>query len=269
MISIQYHAEKKILDPFFLSYNLHRTQIITGADSTHYKSLVQLLDNLQIQIGKYKGLKIIVWDLGLDKEQLIEIEKRFPKFCILKRFNYSQYPSWFNIKINAGEYAWKPTIIKASLDKKKSHFKYMIWLDSGNLVVNLDEFSLLFPLLNERLIYSPPSSGNIPAWTHPKTLEYFKVYEWNVDIRKFRNRSGGLLAFNISNPKVKEFIASFALLASQKDCIAPEGSSRKNHRQDQALFSLLYYQFMNKYMDQLLTNNSERYLGITAQNDVD
>ena len=267
--SIRYHFTKKISDPFLLWCNLYRTLIITGADHSHYKTLVQWLVNMQNKMVRHKGVQIIVWDLGLKNEERMELEKRFSKFCKFKTFDYSQHPPWFNISINAGEYAWKPAIIKASLDLKSYSAKYLIWLDSGHLITDLDEFSQLYPLLNDRHLYSPPSSGNIEDWTHPKTLEYLKVDAQDINIREQRNRSGGLLAFKISNSKVRELICEFSLLAHEKECIAPEGSSRKNHRQDQALFTILYYQYIKQYMSQLYTNNSERYLGITGHNDVD
>ena len=267
--SIQYHFRKKIADPFWLWCNLYRTQIITGADHTHYKTLEQWLVNMHNKIGKYNGLQIIVWDLGLSKNERNELESRFSKFCEFKTFDYSKHPPWFNISINAGEYAWKPAIIKASLDIRSRRAKYLIWLDSGHLITDLDEFSLIFSLLNNRLIYSPPSSGNIHDWTHPKTLEYLKVDTWNIDLNELRNRSGGLLAFKTTNPNVKKLITNFSSLAHIKECIAPTGSSRENHRQDQAVYTLLYYQFINKYVGQLPTINSERYLGITGHNDID
>jgi hypothetical protein len=33
----------------------------------------------------------------------------------------------------------------------------------------------------------------------------------------------------------------------RRECIAPEGSDRSNHRQDQAVFTILYYKYQEKY----------------------
>jgi hypothetical protein len=47
-----------------------------------------------------------------------------------------------------------------------------------------------------------------------------------------------------------------------KNCIAPNGSNRQNHRQDQAVFSILFYKYLNT------SSFSNNYLGYTIHNDV-
>ena len=80
------------------------------------------------------------------------------------------------------------------------------------------------------------------------------------------NRNGAILGFNITNPDVINFIKEFARCASIKDCIAPEGSSRQNHRQDQAVFTILYYDFVDKHTGVEIGNS---YFDITIHNDID
>lgn len=46
----------------------------------------------------------------------------------LRRFRYSAHPSYFNISEHAGQYAWKPVIIKTVVDE----FGRALWVDSGN-----------------------------------------------------------------------------------------------------------------------------------------
>ena len=55
-----------------------------------------------------------------------------------KIFDYSKYPSWFNINIEAGQYAWKPVIIYDTFLEFQNEI--IIWMDAGNLIHdNLDK----------------------------------------------------------------------------------------------------------------------------------
>jgi hypothetical protein len=124
--------------------------------------------------------------------------------------------------------------------------KYVFWFDSGNLIVSEKKFSELYELLNKYKIYSPVSSGVISQWTHVGMLRYLGLAGVAKDIYGLRNRSGGLVGFNVSDVRIKSFITEFARLASIRECIAPLGSSRVNHRQDQSLLSIMYYQFIHR-----------------------
>ena len=110
-------------------------------------------------------------------------------------------------------------------------------MDAGNLVVK--------PLLWLRKItkkigmYSPGSEGSIADWTHPRTLELLDV---SYSLLGKRNLSGACVAFNYQNPKARELALKWKQCALIKECIAPSGSNRNNHRQDQALLSVLAHQ---------------------------
>jgi arginyl-tRNA--protein-N-Asp/Glu arginylyltransferase len=62
------------------------------------------------------------------------------------------------------------------------------------------------------------------------------------------------------------FLEKFNECASTKECIAPVGSSRANHRQDQAVFTILYYKFM---MTHPSYTNIKSYFGINIHRDCD
>ena len=69
---------------------------------------------------------------------------------------------------------------------------------------------------------------------------------------------------------VKEFIEYFYKCACDKECIAPESSSRLNHRQDQAVFTILYYKYLNKFKFKNYSNSHWKiFLGYTIHNDLD
>eukprot|EP01084_Bolivina_argentea_P155807 271510_1 len=61
------------------------------------------------------------------------------------------------------------------------------------------------------------------------------------------NRNGAIIAFDYDVQWVQQFVEDWKDCAMVKACIAPQGSSRANHRQDQAALTLLFYQYNNIY----------------------
>jgi hypothetical protein len=83
--------------------------IVTGASNNHYLSLINLIDSF---VEKNTKNNLIVYNLGLDYDKWNFIQEKYKNAIFLyKIFDYAKYPSWFNINIEAGQYAWKPTII--------------------------------------------------------------------------------------------------------------------------------------------------------------
>jgi hypothetical protein len=56
-----------------------------------------------------------------------------------------------------------------------------------------------------------------------------------------RSVNGACVCFDTSEPRARALLAEWARLALIEACIAPPGSSRKNHRQDQALLGVLVH----------------------------
>lgn len=228
---------KKILRDFFwnFSYLLNskpispnrRMTIVTAADSTHEKSLGNLLDSITIHAPQ---AHVLIWDLGLSLNQRKILEEKFRSYAF-KDFNFDLYPSYFNIKIDSGQYAWKPVIISESAKLLEG---FLLWLDAGNkLIGKLDKVK---KLINKNGLYSPYSGGNIKAFTHKSTLDYF-----SFPARKLlkRNCNGAIIGFKLASPCVAGLIDDWKNCALNKDCIAPYGSNRENHRQDQSVLTIL------------------------------
>jgi hypothetical protein len=204
--------------------------IVTGADSSHYKSLCQFLSSL---FKHEPDIKAVVLDLGLTGHERYSLMGTFPS-AELRLFNYSQYPDYLNIKVNAGEYAWKPVILCDVLNEFKC---CVCWMDAGNLVTR--PLVWLRRIVNSVGMYSPNSSGVIVDWTHPKTLEFLKATN---NILHKQNLNGACVAAKYQSPKARDLVAQWKKYALIKKCIAPSGSSRKNHRQDQAVLSVIAHQ---------------------------
>ena len=83
--------------------------IITGASDNHYLTLMNMIDSFIKYNDRHK---LIIYNLGLEETKWNNIKEKYNnKGFIFKIFDYSKYPEWFNINIEAGQYAWKPTII--------------------------------------------------------------------------------------------------------------------------------------------------------------
>jgi len=253
-----------------LKYRLHRVPstapilFITGASANHFKTLLQFLCNFSGLKIRNPEINLVVWDLGLTPYQLDFLKSQFSHFEY-KRFEFDKYPDWFDIAKEGGRYAWKPQIIASSVEMALQKNTYLLcWADAGNLFQGKD-LGPLIHYLEKYGIYSPDSSGKVRNWTHPKMLECFKVSSWSFSALDLPMRNASFMGFNLQNQSVRNFIHDFQEKASVLECIAPEGSNKSNHRQDQSLFTLLYY----TYLYDLKYPYNDQYLGFTVQNDVD
>jgi uncharacterized protein DUF1647 len=229
----------------------HDLTIVTGADSSHAASLLQMLASVR---QHEPDVPVIAYDLGMAAQDLERLRSRFPT-VVLKTFEYARYPSYFNIKINAGEYAWKPVIIADTLDETK---RSVCWMDAGNVV--LGKLTWIRRVLNATGFYSPRSSGTLRDWTHPKTLAYLRADDALLDSR---NLNGACIAISCKHENAMAMARRWAECAKTRECIAPEGSSRANHRQDQAVLSVLAHQFG------LTARVPTEYLGFLTHQDLE
>lgn len=204
----------------------------TAADETHSSSLLQFLRSVQALPGVQE---VFVWNLGLPEKQLAIIKKQF-SFVELRNFDFAAYPAYFDIKRESGQYAWKPTLIDSTLEElDRVRFKgFLVWCDAGNVI--LSRLWWVRMLAARRGLFSPFSAGLIKDWTHKETTNYFSLEPQQLDQR---NANGAFVAIDSTSGPARSVIKSWAQLAQIKNVIAPPGSSRANHRQDQAVLSCL------------------------------
>lgn len=211
--------------------------IVTGSDHIFFDSLIQLIENIE----KYESSSnLIVYDLGMEIKQIETIKQNYPKI-ILKPFEFSQYPEFVGIRDEhnkLGHYAWKSAIIRKEIS---AHSGLVLWFDTGNLINK--KLTYLKIALTAFGFYSPHSDGNISDWTHQGTIDYLFVEK---NILKKSNLTGGLVGVNTSNKNVVKLIKNWEKYSLNQQCIAPEGSNRDNHRQDQSILSILRYQSEQK-----------------------
>lgn len=207
--------------------------IVTAASSNHFRCLTHLLYSISLF---EPTTPVIIYDLGL---KAIETKKLNNTACDLRRFAFESYPPHLNIAVERGQYAWKPVLIAEVLNEIRGS---LLWLDAGNLIHA--KLKKVRQTLADRGFYSPTSSGTIADWTHPETLKHLDVAP---EILGKRNRNAAIVGFNANHDGIKHMAERWKECALDINCIAPRGSNRSNHRQDQAVLSVLAYQFQKQY----------------------
>jgi Protein of unknown function (DUF1647) len=251
---LKYFLRRIELFPFlFFPYDLKSNSliIVTGSDSSHHKSLCQFLSSLFLH---EPDIKTVVFDLGLTEPERQYLKKVFPSIE-LRPFDYSQYPDYFNIKINAGEYAWKPVILCDIVNEFKC---CVCWMDAGNLITQ--PLFWLRKITNALGMYSPHSNASISDWTHPKTLKFLSASNYLLNKP---NLSGNCIAINYRSHKARDLVNQWKECALVRGCIAPEGSNRNNHRQDQAVLSVIAHQ------SGIVKGMPTRHYGFRIHQDID
>lgn len=204
--------------------------LVTGADWTHGQTLLQYLASVR---RWEPDIEVIVYDLGLRADQREAVAAIVTPGQI-KAFDFGAYPDYFDISRNAGEYAWKPVILAGEMAQRDAP---VCWMDAGNLVVK--PLRQIRSVLRRRGFFARSSSGKVPEWTHPGMLQWMGLPpDWGQD---FFNLAGGCVGVDPRHPLARQVIEEWARCAMIRRCIAPEGSSRANHRQDQALLTVLAY----------------------------
>jgi hypothetical protein len=232
--------KKLILSPFrifgLLFLRNKNITIVTGASSNHFKSILQLINS--IKLLEEGNFEVIVYDLGLNKEERDFFKKKNPDI-VLKEFDYSNYPSFFNIEINAGAFAWKPTIIYNEYNLLKKN-DYILWLDAGCFLTK--SLFLVRMVLWFDGLYCTFSGGIINKYTHIKTLEAIG----QEDINGLKMFQASTIGLKVGSTKNDVLMNSWYNNSCQESIISPDGSNLSNHRYDQSLLSIEIYKSYKK-----------------------
>lgn len=212
-------------------YNIkYKYVFITGSSENHEICMLNLL----LSVLRYHNeFLFCIWDLGLSKEMIKYFKRLEKEYNMIKifKFNYDNYPSYVNINKNFGEYAWKPIIIK----KSYYYFKRpIIWLDAGCIITG--SINCIIKYIKEKDVWSTYAKHSIRKYTHIGTINYF-----NIDYNLLWNKccSAGTIAFMYPSKLARIIIDRWYKCAIIKECLAPRGSNKWNHRQDQTAFSII------------------------------
>jgi len=213
--------------------------VVTAASSNHYGALCQMLVSLQ----RLKA-RVECYDIGLTREEA----RALPRWegVTHHRFDYDRYPPHMNVEVNAGEYAWRPIIVAEVVERSRAQ-EYpsdVLWADAGCYFDSLT--AIADRIATSGGLWARRSAGTMREWTHPLMFSYLDADPAQYGDRP--NADATLVGFGIASasPADREAVYHNIVLpwkacAMVKDCIAPRGSSRKNHRQDQAVLSYLLH----------------------------
>lgn len=210
-------------------------KVVTAASSNHAGALRYLLESL-----RRLDARVDCYDLGLSASERASLPK-WPQL-VLHRFNYEAYPRYLDIEVNAGEYAWKPVIVAEVVERARAEGgrEHVLWCDAGTYFDALNPVDQLIG--DSRGVWVRRSSGTMRQWTHPGMLTYFKADFHHYGDRP--NADATLIGFATGHAEeavrervYHEIVVPWRACALTRDCIAPPGSSRTNHRQDQAALS--------------------------------
>tara|TARA_B100001996_G_C18619135_1_gene576958 strand:- start:410 stop:1264 length:855 start_codon:yes stop_codon:yes gene_type:complete len=206
---------------------------VSAIDKNFFERVLSLLDSYKFNLKN----EFILYDLGVTKEQYEYLNKTY-SFVNLRKFDFENNPEfiskYFGEKL--GNYAWKPVIINNLLNEYKSK---VVWLDAGNVLQR--KIIFLKILLTAKKLIVTRSSNKIKKWTHPKTIEYIGL---NEKYLSKNNYAGGLVGFDYHSKKAINISERWAHYSKIEECISPPGSSRENHRQDQAVLTVLLYKYL-------------------------
>lgn len=235
--------------------------IVTGANHNHFESLKQFVASV---ITFESSSRLVVFDLGLTPSQLIELNELTSANSLIeiKEFLFDKYPSHMNIEVNAGEYAWKPIIISEICSQFE---EFVLWCDSGNIIDK--RLSWIRRIVQRDGIYCPYSSGTVTDWTHPGMLRFLNI---DYKHRSRKNLNAAVIGLNPRVPYIAKLVCDWRICALNVDCISPAGSSRINHRQDQAALTVIALQNgIIKAGRPRFVNRLWEPLGLRIQCDVD
>lgn len=171
--------------------------------------------------------------MHLSSSQIRELGERAPRATI-RIFNFSQYPDYMDMEKRAkGEYAWKPVIIREMLDTTASA---VLWLDSSVKAQDSKTIGKIMKQIEDVGYVTSRTSGDMRKWVHPGMLSYLNLS------RDFNGPmcNGAVVGFSgKQNAVYEKLVVPWEECALVEECIAPRGSSRANHRQDQAALSVL------------------------------
>ena len=206
--------------------------IATACSSNHFVPLTRLL----ISIRRYEPtIPIILYDLGMTAEQIEWVKG--VNGVVYRVFPFRSYPP--HVALERESYAWKPIIVHLVMTKDEAN---VLWMDAGDQLRAPIRDAIHKYWEDYRGFYSGVSSGDLAKWTFPATLELLQV---PVELRSTTNCNAAFLGFSAA--VYEPLVVPWLKCALNADCIAPEGSSRDNHRQDQAVLSCVVALSKGKY----------------------
>jgi hypothetical protein len=234
--------------------------IVTAFDSSHYFSALNLLRSIY---SHEPSANIMVFNLGISKREEEHLMELFPRI-IFRPFSYSEYPSYYWVKLDAGFYAWKSACIS---EAAISPWEHILWMDAGNILNG--RLTVIQKMIEKYKIFAIPTSNSIQELTHPKTVQHFKIDFLSL---KTPQLSAAFIGFCLKDSNAKRVLDLWSFLSQKKEVIAPDGATSLNHRFDQSLLNLILMEdsFFSKTVLEICQRKySQKLSRIACHQDID
>lgn len=230
-----------------------RPTIVTAFSSNHFKYGLLLLRSIGKQASSFRvrksyNVSVVAWTMDEftpKQEQYLncviqELDALGVK-AEARKFPFEEYPVWMRLDKDLiavhdggkGEYAWKAIMAHIVLRERG----FVLWLDAGCRILTPVSLLESLDLVKGKGFGAHKSEGVIEQWTHAGQLKFFQAdYRY---IKRQRNCDASRMGFTLDS--YTKLFRPWYECSVTRQCIAPEGSDRLNHRQDQAALSVLSY----------------------------
>ena len=201
-----------------------RLTVATGANSAYFLAMANLVGSVRFWCTE---CDIVAFNLGLTAEEL----RTARGWCRVTLHWADGYTHG-----DPNQYAFKALAIKEAVDA----YGTVLWLDGGSTVTG-HLHAAVAPLLaaNGHFFVQGQDLDMVP-WVHPGMLAHFGVH----DTAPFAGKpsfSGNTVGFVRGSASATRILEPWVACARNVSCIAPPGSSKSNHRYDQAALSVIAY----------------------------
>lgn len=240
--------------------------IVTGCNDRYINTLIGFIEsckrnNINLNL-------LVIYNYGLTESNLHKLlnYKSAYGFDIVD-FDYSKYPEHVDLNKYNGlycNYAFK--VISIYNECIKHSNKKIIWMDSANRF-GLNSINQILTIIKNEKIYSPicNKEGTVEGLElhHIDSIKHFGLEN---DLHLIPHRSGNIIGVDYSDKIGNYIINDWYKCSLNKSIIAPEGSSRNNHRQDQSILTLIMFLYEKENNIKFFNNNVE---GVSFWNRMD
>ena len=272
--------------------------LATGADMGHLQPLLCLLSALAAASNQFASrTEVSVYDLGGNSSASI-LATPARRQLLLAAFPgarfatppWSRIPAWGQLHPEAseesarkGHYAWKAAIVAEQLARAPEG-ACVLWLDAEVQIGAPGLHRFCAQAVAGGGFASPASTGTLRQWTSSATLDAIDAQTraglvaasiisdaGNGAIVPADSTAGmcdaGMVALVGGSPTAQQIVRAWLACSLKRRCIAPRGSNRANHRQDQTALSLVVYSLSPAAKESRVTSSArcvvrhERLLG--------
>ncbi|KAH9558679.1 hypothetical protein CY35_06G020000 [Sphagnum magellanicum] len=250
-----------------------RPTIVTGFSRNHLRVGLLLMRSVGKSasnpiVSKHYNVSLVVWvmeefnssETNYFDCQVWELKEVYHIDVEVRKPDFTKYPVWMRINPNLfdvdqggrGEYAWKAIFVHTVLLERG----FVLWLDGGGRIVTPTALLNTLNWTKKNGFACCGSGDTVKDWTHPGELKYFQAdFQY---LREQENCDASRAGFTVAI--YNDLIRPWYECSITRQCIAPDGSNRYNHRQDQAALTVL-----SVLTGHLCTGID--YKGITRHND--